>query len=293
MKNKGVYFLPYQHFNGKIAATKNMKSVVSFFTSHFQCSSAVLTSNGRAAISLLLERLKLSRKDEVYITTTFDFPNVSSCVTCTVFNYCKPSRVLTRNTRAVVVIHEFGVPHRRMDVLAALCRRRKMPLIEDCAHTISSFSGSRQVGTWGDWVICSLPKIFPVKDGGVLLSRRHVKNLRCACGETALYVAPFLNHLDEISQNRRNAYSKMTEYASAAGLKPLFEISKKITPWYFSVRVPDVRAMMGAASKAGVECALWHGTNVVVFPCHQYLTENHLKHVGEVMKKGLESGRDY
>ena len=66
----------------------------------------VITSSGRKAIDLILDECGLKLSDEVLIATTFNKPNVSSCVTSTIFNHCKPSRVLSDSTRAVLVIHE-------------------------------------------------------------------------------------------------------------------------------------------------------------------------------------------
>jgi hypothetical protein len=56
---------------------------------------ATVTYTGRSALSALFAHLALRREDEVLIDTTFDFPNVSSCVTRMVFHYCGPLEVLT------------------------------------------------------------------------------------------------------------------------------------------------------------------------------------------------------
>ncbi len=288
-----MHFLPSQHFLVKETGARYASGAASFFKSHFQCDTALFTEDGRTALSFILKHLKLLRKDEVYITTTFDFQNVSSCVTCTVFNYCKPSRVLTKNTRTVLVIHEFGVPHPQMKKLQRMCRQRNIPLIEDCAHTLNSTIDGKQVGSWGDWVVCSFPKIFPASHGGMLLARQPVKGFhKKQYGlqhEVEGAISPFINTLEDISKKRQNVYKHLTMEAEECRLQPLFKLTENVTPWFFPVHVPDTHAMMDAASEAGVDCALWHGTDIVVFPCHQYLTENHIKRIGEVMKKGLES----
>lgn len=293
VRNQRIYFLPCRHFRGGKTGVPYASDAASFFKSHFQCDAALFTEDGRTALSFILKHLKLSRKDEVYITTTFDFPNVSSCVTCTVFNYCKPSRMLTKNTRAALVIHEFGVPHPQMKQLQKMCRQRNIPLIEDCAHTLNSSIDGRQVGTWGDWVVCSFQKIFPVSSGGMLLSRKPVKPFPWKWyglqHEVSGLISPYINMLEDISKKRRDVYNHLIMEAEKHGLKPLFKVTENVTPWFFPVHAPDVHAMMNAAGEAGVECALWHGTDIAVFPCHQYLTENHIKRIGEVMKKGSES----
>lgn len=292
VRNQRIYFRPCRHFHGGKTGVPYASDVASFFKSHFQCDTALFTEDGRTALSFILKHLKLSRKDEVHITTTFDFPNVSSCVTCTVFNYCKPSRVLTKNTRAALVIHEFGVPHPQMKQLQKICRQKNIPLIEDCAHTLNSAIDGKQVGTWGDWVVCSFQKIFPVRHGGILLSRNPVKGFPDKQyglqREVSGLISPFINTLQDISKKRRDVYCHLTMEAEKYGLKLLFKARENVTPWFFPVHVPYVHVMMDAAHQAGVECALWHGTDMVVFPCHQYLAESHIKRIGEVMKKGLE-----
>ena len=75
-------------------------------------------------MTALFRHLALRRDDEVFIATTFDYPHVPACVTCTVFNLAKPSRVLTDRTRAIFVIHEFGVPHPGTPALREESRRR-------------------------------------------------------------------------------------------------------------------------------------------------------------------------
>lgn len=70
-------------------------------------------------------------------------------------------------TRALFVIHYFGLPQ-RIDVIGELCRRKGLRLIEDCAHTLRGFYGDRLLGTFGDVSIFSMRKLLPLPDGGAL-----------------------------------------------------------------------------------------------------------------------------
>ena len=289
-----VSLLPVDHPCALPAARASQQDAAQFFGKHFG-RDAVLTLNGRAAIGAILDSLDLKRSDEICVLTTFDFPNVSSCVTSTVFNYCKPSRVMSPATRAVLVIHEFGVPYKDMAGLIRECRSLEIPLIEDCAHTINSVRDERLVGTMGDWAICSLPKIFPVRAGGVLIGRRindHLTAERTGNSvEVGRNVEPYLEELPGLSTLRRKAYRKLSEYARQIDLQPVFEVTDKITPWFFPLSVTDAPRMMEAAARTGVECGRWHGTNIIVFPCHQNLTEDDLAHIGAVFESGLNTGR--
>ena len=70
-------------------------------------------------------------------------------------------------TRALFVIHYFGLPQ-RVDAIGEFCRRRGLRLIEDCAHTLRGFCGDRLLGTFGDVSIFSMRKLLPLPDGGAL-----------------------------------------------------------------------------------------------------------------------------
>jgi dTDP-4-amino-4,6-dideoxygalactose transaminase len=273
-------------------ASFTVEAFVASLAGSLDHSEALLTYNGRSALAALLQHLELRRTDEVFITTTFDYPNVSSCVTSTVFNFCKPARVMTAQTRAILVIHEFGVVHPETPGLRKEALRRGIPLIEDCAHTIASSSAEGwRVGKNGDWVIVSLPKVLPVTVGGLLLgpavpySASHQKNAEMLSSmETAASWWPLW--ADHIA-NRRSLYDVLARRFRALGLSPLFDVSDNITPWFFPVAIPHHDAILASAYHHGVDCALWHGTDIVVFPCHQFLTNEHVNRIVVTVEEGL------
>src|SRR3954447_18647776 len=188
----------------------------------------MLTRSGRDAISALLQHLGLNRKDEVYIATTFDLPNVSSCVTCTIFNYAKPSRILTSAAAAILIIHEFGVPHPDTIDLRTEANRRGIPLIEDCAHTICSFvPGEFHVGHVGNWAIVSLPKLFPTTAGGMLVGPRlpysTSTRVRAEAEHGASYASKWWPLVEDHVERRRHVFAELTAACSSVHLKPLFQ----------------------------------------------------------------------
>jgi dTDP-4-amino-4,6-dideoxygalactose transaminase len=79
-------------------------------------------------------------------------------------------------SRAMLVAHLFGIPLDLREI-RAFCTEHKIALIEDCAHC---FFGSKQgigVGQSGDFAIGSLPKFFPVIEGGLLVSRHRANEV--------------------------------------------------------------------------------------------------------------------
>jgi hypothetical protein len=128
---------------------------------------------GRDAITAVINYLQLKRDDEVYITTTTDTSYVSTCVSATIFNICKISRVLTDKTKAIFVIHNFGFPHPDLLALRELADDRKIPLIEDCVFAFDSFTQTGiRLGSIGDFSIYSLYKIVPITYGGILAFKK-------------------------------------------------------------------------------------------------------------------------
>lgn len=70
---------------------------------------------------------------------------------------------LTPRTRAAIVAHYFGEPHRNIAVLAEICRRRSIVLIEDCALALGS-----SAGTTGDLATFSFTKSDWCYGGGIV-----------------------------------------------------------------------------------------------------------------------------
>ena len=76
-------------------------------------------------------------------------------------------------TRAIIIVNYFGFPQ-DLETLRRLCDERKLLMIEDCAHSFFGAYRGQALGSYGDYAIASLPKFFPVNDGGCLVSRSSV-----------------------------------------------------------------------------------------------------------------------
>lgn len=74
---------------------------------------------------------------------------------------------ISKKTRAIYVTHYFGMPHSLVEI-RALCRDRKIFLIEDCALSLFSSDGQVRLGTQGDISVFSFRKTLPVPDGGAV-----------------------------------------------------------------------------------------------------------------------------
>ncbi len=150
------------------------------------------TTSGRAAIALALRVLEIGPGDKVLVPT-YHCPTMIAPVARSgaqpMFYPITASggadlqwlqRAALAGARAILATHYFGFPQ-PMSRLRAFCDANRIALIEDCAHACFGMSDGVAVGSWGDLAIASLPKFFPVPEGGLLLSAtRPLKKLDLA-----------------------------------------------------------------------------------------------------------------
>lgn len=82
------------------------------------------------------------------------------------------AKKITRRTKAVMVTHLFGNPC-DMDPIVALCKEKKLLLLEDCAQAFGATYKGRPVGTIGDIGCFSLQqtKHITAGEGGMVVAR--------------------------------------------------------------------------------------------------------------------------
>src|ERR1051325_4494905 len=125
--------------------------------------------SGRQAIHLALRALGLSPDDVVTILTTSGNFYISGCVTREIEKFCRWSREIEPQTKALLVNHEFGFPYEELRAI----RRFNVPIIEDAAHAFASNNREQSAGHIGDFVVYSFPKFFPIQTGGLLVLKEH------------------------------------------------------------------------------------------------------------------------
>ena len=102
----------------------------------------------------------------------------------TLFDLGALEAMIGARTRAIYLIHYFGVLHPQAADLRSLCDRHGLALIEDCA--LSLLSGTHPAeGRWGDVALFCFYKFFPMLAGGAL-----VLNAPHLPGEPDFPVAP-------------------------------------------------------------------------------------------------------
>jgi dTDP-4-amino-4,6-dideoxygalactose transaminase len=159
---------------------------------------AVAVSSGTAGLHLALLVLGVGEGDEV-IVPSFTFVAVANAVlqvhATPVFAEIDPvtlnldpasvKQAITPRTRAILVVHTFGVPA-EMDALWEIARRNNLALVEDACEAVGARFGlppaDRRAGSFGDLAVLGFypNKQLTTGEGGAVLCRNeaHAKRLR-------------------------------------------------------------------------------------------------------------------
>jgi len=155
---------------------------------------AVIVSSGTAGLHLALITLGIGPGHEV-IVPSFAFLAVANAVhlvgASPIFAEIDPltlnldpqaaERAITPRTRAVLVVHTFGVPA-EMDAFRGLADRHGLVLIEDACEAIGAEFDGRRVGGFGELAVLGFypNKQITTGEGGAVLVRdpQHAARLR-------------------------------------------------------------------------------------------------------------------
>lgn len=192
---------------------------------------AIAVSSGTAALHLAIRALDIGAGDEV-IVPSFTFIAVANAVryehATPVFVDIDPvtlnidpscvEAAITPRTRAIVVVHTFGVPA-EMDALLQLARRHNLAVIEDACEAIGATYNGKLVGSFGD---ISVFAFYPNKqittgEGGAILVRdaKIASRIRALRNQGRYPSGDWLQHA-ELGYNYR-----LSEIACALGLAQL------------------------------------------------------------------------
>lgn len=242
---------------------------------------------GKHAIYSILKHLCLTQDDEIYVTTTTGSPYLSVGVSTTIEEVCQWSRSLKQNTKAIFLIHEWGIVHPRAKELRELATSRNIPLIEDCAYAWQSGSA----GSYGDYVVYSFPKFFPIQYGGLLVgihfSDQEIWD-RFQCldvqkrEQIRSALSSYMMSIDSICEKRRNNYMFLKELCENEDFEPFFSLKSDEVPAVFMLKVENeekMKEIVARVSSFGIECGAYYHNNAVFLPIHQNLSKKHIEYI--------------
>lgn len=146
---------------------------------------ALAHSNGTSALHAAFFALDLQPGDEVLVPSATFWASVLPIVwmgAIPVFCESEPDRLgidpvdmekkITSRTKAVVVVHLWGLPS-KMTEIKAVAERHNLKIVEDAAHAHGAIWRGQPCGSLGDICVFSLQgdKLAPAGEGGILLCR--------------------------------------------------------------------------------------------------------------------------
>jgi dTDP-4-amino-4,6-dideoxygalactose transaminase len=165
------------------------------YRARFGARHALAHCNGTAALLAAFFALDLRPGDEVLVPSATHWASVVPMLwvgLVPVFCESEPERMgidpadaerrVGPRTRALVVVHLWGLPS-RMTELLALARRHNLKVIEDASHAPGAVWRGRACGALGDLSVFSLQssKLAPAGEGGILLTQDDAYHERAVC----------------------------------------------------------------------------------------------------------------
>ena len=248
-----------------------------------------LYKKARNAISAAITDLGLQRDDVVTILTTSGNYYVSGCVTKAIETKCQWNREVTSNTKAILVIHEFGYPYKGLKLLK---EKYKLPIIEDCAYAF--FTRDEEIGTVGDYVIYSLTKAFNMQMGGLMLSSKEMPD-EISQSEKEYIVSHLLYEIRQrnlIVEKRLLNYHYLCAALKSIGIEPFFREKEGIVPGVFLFRWKediDFQELKLYMQRNGVECSVFYTEPAFYIPIHQNLSRGELDYMINLLKYYYET----
>ena len=245
-----------------------------------------VTRSATEALALALSQLHLVHDSEIWIETTTNNRYISSCVTNTIERFCKWSRNRTEKTVAILVVHEFGFVYPRMSDLVKL----NIPIIEDAAYAMFSTGKEGMIGSWGDYVIYSLAKMFPMQAGGVLVCKNDVLLHRDMNLDESQYFSRcyrrYIGQREDIICQRIRNHTILKGLFADMGFESRFHPEQGEVPGAFMFKAPgyNLAGLKIFMQSQGVECSVFYGEESFFVPCHQRMEECHLRYIADLVK---------
>lgn len=232
----------------------------------------------RQLIEFALSQCNLKPDDTVTILTTSGNLYVSNCITKEVEKFCKWSRLLSSKTKAIIVNHEFGYAYPEVKSLL----KYNVPIIEDCAQ--SFLTEANDIGKYGDYVIYSLPKTFPMQIGAVIASNNLLDYT--IDKEKLDYIKTKLSQhsgcVEDIRKKRLANYQYLKDNLQTIGIKPFFALNDGVVPGVFLcqwLEYINYQKLKDFLTNNGIECSVFYGKNAFFIPLHHNLSKSELDYM--------------
>jgi dTDP-4-amino-4,6-dideoxygalactose transaminase len=268
--------------SGNISQGENIKEFERNVASFVGVKHGIAVSSGTAALHLALIGLNVGAGDEViipsYVCASPYMATLHAGATPRIvdvdsadFNIStkEVEKALTQKTKAIIVPHMFGTPA-ELDELLSI----KVPIIEDCAHSLGAEYKKRKVGGFGRASICSFyaTKMITTGEGGMVLTDDD--ELYGKISEARQY--------DRMSLSTVRYNYKMTDFQAALGLSQMSKL-----PALINRRREIAKLYNKVFSELDIAVQMTHTYKRSVFYRYVVLLENLEDTQQEIKEKGV------
>lgn len=200
---------------------------------------ALGTQSGTSALELIFRSLNIKNKNVLIGNNTFiataaavksaGGKSIPVEIDEKYFSLCPKALELAlkknKNVAAVVIIHIGGIVTLNIKKIVKLCKKYRIPLVEDCAQAFGSKFYNKHVGNFGIAGAFSLQttKVLTAGEGGVVITN-----------DKKFYKKMYRNRFfgfsekNKLIHNLNGSNMKMSEFVALAALCDLDRVSKRI-----------------------------------------------------------------
>lgn len=170
--------------SGQISINDEVAALESDYKKWLGLPHAVAHCNGTSAIHACLHAFDIGPGDEVIVPSATWWASVMPVLhlggvpvfaeteeQCIGLDPADVDRKVTPRTKAIVVVHLFGMPS-RMDELLAVARKHNLKVLEDASHAHGATYHGKPIGTLAHAAVFSMQanKLVPSAEGGMFLT---------------------------------------------------------------------------------------------------------------------------
>ena len=219
---------------GLMSMGQNVEKFEKLFSKIQKTKFSIATSSCTSALEISLHSLNLKDGDEVIIPCQTFIATASSIlrnrlkpVICEIdenfqLNFEDLKKKISKKTKAVIIVHYSGYISENIFKIVKYLRRKKIKLIEDCAHSLGSSRNGVNAGNFGDISCFSFysTKNLTTGEGGMIIckNKKIFEKIRS-------YRSRGLNYKGKIEEySYLGTNSRMTEFQAILGIEQLKRI---------------------------------------------------------------------
>ncbi len=207
------------------------------FSSYVNRKFGIAVANGSAALDIAIQALKLKQGDEVIMPSfTIISPATSiirqgakpvlvdSCIDSWNMDVSQIEKKITKNTKAILVVHIYGLPADMKPILE-IAKKYNLKVIEDAAEMHGQTYEGKKCGSFGDLSIFSFypNKHITTGEGGMLVTDDEELAKRCQSLRNLCFMPEQRFVHEELGWNYR-----MTDLLAALGVAQLEKIEEHL-----------------------------------------------------------------